>query len=744
MTSITRREVLKALGVMTAAGFAAATFPSACFAGSDPAGSVVTTDADFYVSIDGDDNWSGSLPVANKQSTDGPFATLARARDAVRKLKHQSPGKNVVVLIREGFYPQDETVVFSLEDSGTGDTMVTYAAYPGEKPILSSGQEIQGWRKAPDGLPGLPEKAQGKVWVTDVSDRFFTLYDADGILPRARSEGFIPLEGGKKDLLHFPAGRLKNWPNVEDVEIVVRPHHAWIVNVLPLKSVDEKAQLARTATQATYAMNKLHFLPDTKSCWVENVLEELNTPGEWVLNTKEGKLYLWPRDGESPKGILAPRLRELIRVEGKIDEQGPQDKPVRNLRFRGLTFMHGERYSQKDDDAGLQHDWDFLDKDNALIRLRGTENCRIEQCHFAHSGSGAIRVDLHGQKNQVTGNHIEYLGGAGILLCGYGPGTKDVNKNNLVYNNHIHHTGEIYSHSPGIMLWQSGDNRVANNLIHHTPYTGLIISGCMTHFFTRPDGRELTRTIRWHEVGGKPGKKPPKQAVRFLHTRNNQIESNEIHHAMEELGDGNGIYIRGAGPGNVIRRNYVHHLVAPMKMQAAIRTDGGQRDTLIAENLIYKCTAQGIILKLNNRCENNIVADIIAPPRGYYLSLREGPMTGATIKRNIFYSSSTECKFIDELPPGNGRKTEDRRGRKLARAADADTDHNIYFCAADPGLGEKMLAKQQADGIDMNSLAAYPQFADPANGNFAFKPASPPTALGIVPIDASRTGLKRI
>ena len=69
----------------------------------------------------------------------------------------------------------------------------------------------------------------------------------------------------------------------------------------------------------------------------------------------------------------------------------------------------------------------------------------------------------------------------------------------------------------------------------------------------------------------------------------------------------------------MIRRNYIHHLVTPMLMQAAIRTDGGQRDTLIAENLIYKCMAQGIILKLNNRAENNIVADVLAPPRGYYL-----------------------------------------------------------------------------------------------------------------------------
>jgi hypothetical protein len=190
-------------------------------------------------------------------------------------------------------------------------------------------------------------------------------------------------------------------------------------------------------------------------------------------------------------------------VEGNIDKEGPTDIPVRNLVLRGLTFMHGERYSLAEGDAGLQHDWDILDKSNALVRLRGTENCTIEQCHFTHSGSGAIRVDLHGMENTISSNHIEQMGGAGILLCGYGPGTKDVNRKNLVYNNHIHHIGNIYIHSPGILLWQSGENRVANNLIHHTPYCGMIVSGCMTHFFERADNRELVRTIRWQEVGGR-------------------------------------------------------------------------------------------------------------------------------------------------------------------------------------------------------------------------------------------------
>ncbi|MBC9888801.1 MAG: right-handed parallel beta-helix repeat-containing protein, partial [Opitutae bacterium] len=348
--------------------------------------------ADFFVSTEGSDDWSGTLSDPDSEGSDGPFATLERARDAVRELK-QRQSTGIVVLIREGIYRLDETVVFGLKDSAEGDSTITYAAYPGEKPVFSSGREIVGWKRAPANLPGLPKEARGEVFVAEVSGSFKTLFDGEGMLPRAKSEGFIPLKGGSRTEIHFPEGKLKNWSNIADVEIIVRPHHAWISNILPLESVDEQAGMARTSIQATYAMNALHFLKTTANCWVENVLDELDEPGEWALNTQEGKVYLWPRN-QTP--VLAPRLLELIRVEGNVDIDGPNDIPVRNLVFRGLTFMHGERYTLTEDDAGLQHDWDILDKANALARLRATQNITIECCHFTHSGSGAIRVDLHG------------------------------------------------------------------------------------------------------------------------------------------------------------------------------------------------------------------------------------------------------------------------------------------------------------------------------------------------------------
>lgn len=699
--------------------------------------------ADFYVSNAGSDDWSGRLDAPNSTGSDGPFATLVRARDAVRDLRRSVPPRDIVVLIREGYYQLSETVVFGLEDSGIGDATITYAAYPQEKPVFSSGREIKGWQKVRGSLRGLPKEAEGNVWEAKVSGSFRTLYDIEGLLPRASSAGFIPLEGGGRDRLRLPKAQFKDWSNAQDAEIVVRPHHAWIMNILPVVSIESKTQTVRTSLDSTYAMNPLKFLAEDKidSCWVENVLEELDEPGEWVLNTREGKVYLWPR-GESP--VVAPQLLELIRVEGDIDLEGPVDIPVRNLHFRDLTFMHGERYQLYNDDAGLQHDWDAFDKANALVRLRGTENCAIEHCHFLNSGSSAIRVDLHAKGNSISSNHIEQMGGAGIVLSGYGPGTKDVSKGNLIFNNHIHHVGKIFWHSAGILIWQSGENRVANNLIHHTPYTGMILSGCMTEFFGK-GGRELTRTIRWHEIGGSPQefkRKTFEDVLPYLHSHNNLIEYNEIHNVMEKMGDGNAFYIRGAGIKNVFRRNYIHHLVTPMIMQCAIRTDGGQQGTLFAENLIYKCTSQGIMMKLNTRVENNIIADVIAPPRGYYLSVREGPLTGGTIKRNIFYSSGGDCVFIHELG-AKGDGSEDRRGRAIARSKDADTDYNIYYSAADRSLGQAMLDKQQQDGVDANSLSTDPLFVDPANGDFRFRPESPALKLGIVPFDMSKVGLIR-
>ena len=74
----------------------------------------------FYVAVDGNDDWSGKLPAANAERADGPFASIAKARDAIRKLKADQGTlrQPVNVQVRAGTYYISKTIALVPEDSG--------------------------------------------------------------------------------------------------------------------------------------------------------------------------------------------------------------------------------------------------------------------------------------------------------------------------------------------------------------------------------------------------------------------------------------------------------------------------------------------------------------------------------------------------------------------------------------------------------------------------------------------------
>ena len=94
--------------------------------------------ADFYVSPDGNDSWSGTLPEPNIDKSDGPFLTIERSQKAVRDLKSRlyipkdtpvekrwigslhplGRGKDILVYIREGHYALTKPLIFEPEDGG--------------------------------------------------------------------------------------------------------------------------------------------------------------------------------------------------------------------------------------------------------------------------------------------------------------------------------------------------------------------------------------------------------------------------------------------------------------------------------------------------------------------------------------------------------------------------------------------------------------------------------------------------
>jgi hypothetical protein len=192
----------------------------------------------FYVATDGNDGWSGRLAEPNAAKTDGPFATLGRARDTVRELKgREAPRGPMMVMVRGGKYFLDQTLVLGPEDSGSREFPVTYRAYGDERPILSGGKRITGWK------PYLGKIAQavlggagGGGWKfrqlflngePQVRSRYPKLDPKDPLYGGwAFMEGPAG-EGSAASFIYKPGTFQRHWAKLAGAEVVVFPHGGW-------------------------------------------------------------------------------------------------------------------------------------------------------------------------------------------------------------------------------------------------------------------------------------------------------------------------------------------------------------------------------------------------------------------------------------------------------------------------------------------------------------------------------------
>jgi len=551
-------------------------------------------EATFFVAPNG----NGKLPAPSAERPDGPFATLQRARDAVRELKalDKREGRrprDVVVMLRGGRYFLDQTLVLGPEDSGAKGHPVVYTAYPGERPVISGGRRITGWRK------------EGKLWVADVAQPpegwyFAQLFVNGERQTRSREpdtdnwrqwplttkglphNGMHPPEEALD--LYYPGDLIKNWDNLHDIEINVLPQFRWMNSVIPLASVNEAEKHAVLAAPAHYNIKK------GDPFRVENTLAGIDEPGEWCLNTREGKVYYLAPEGVDMTiaEVIAPALVELVRVQG--DEE--TEKLVHHLVFRGLTFTEANR-SQWDKRPEQTHwpSWRPLDTEESAVVFEGVNDCAVENCRFASVGGYALRFSLTALDNRIVGNEVVDAGGGGILLRGYHPGTMDVNKRNLISRNHIHHIGREYWASWGIKLYQSGENVVSHNYVHHASYIGMGFCGIGVDQFNMWKGQP-GHGIRWDEI---PEDDPLTRASvkRYLHSHNNVFSYNVIHdHMALQLVDGAGIYACAPGVGNKVLNNVIFNATGPS--QWGLGLDFEADDITLVGNVVFNCTYPGI------------------------------------------------------------------------------------------------------------------------------------------------------
>ena len=653
-------------------------------------------ETDFYVAANGRDNWSGRLAAPTADGADGPFATLPRARDAVRALRPKRP---VRVVIRGGTYFLGATFRLGPEDSGSQAAPVVYEAYPGETPVLSGGTRIAGpWRKTDDTEVFAVQLAKEPP----VRDLFVN--GSRQPCARMPNQGHWKLRpvGKSKTVFEYEPGQLAGWEDAASGLVVVRPYE-WVDFHLPIGSIDAQARRVTLAASCGYALSPGGYgAPGIYH--VENVRAALDRPGEWCHNRDSGMLYYRP-----PAGVdlaSAEAVVGMLHVMVAMDGNARAGKWVEHVSLRGLTFQHSGREGQ----------WQHFEG-TAVRMASGVRHCRIERCRFADLGASGVVIWKECVANEVTGCEFTGVGDTAVRVFDYLGEGPPVSADNRIVNNYIHHGGAVRQSICGIEISGSEGNLVANNHIHDMPYIGIRVSGA--------------RGDHW-SARAVPSLAPPYTAAKIkphVRTRKNVVEHNYIHHVMQELRDGGGIYFWGTmGVGaNVIRANLLHDIGLGKRAAIGIYLDDSCDDVLVRDNVVW---GADIGLHLHgsprNTIENNVFAhcanvDISIQPEAYNLA----PMD-TIVRRNIFAFGAGEV-----FGTGEGwNKCWDRRPV-------GEMDHNLYWRGGKPvALGAGNLK-----GKDAHSVVAAPAFAPPDPGRYVLPPGPAAGELGIQPIDLTRTGL---
>lgn len=512
---------------------------------------------------------------ANPGTPEKPLATIGKAKELVRGMRSKGLDHDVVVGLRAGTYSPSEPLHFTPADGGDVTHSVTYKAYPNEKVVVSGGIPLTGLKPGADGVweVTIPEVKSG-AW------NFRDLYVNGERRPRARfpNEGYLHVDqAGEDKRTNFTAspGDLPKLENADGVELLFL--HDWSISRIPVQSIDTKTNTLTTRTPI--GCSARHYRIDNfekhPRYALENARAFLDAPGEWYLDTKTGVLHYLPKPGETLASItmIAPKATQLM------DVRGTDKEPVRNLNFVGIEFAYTAWLPPVDGYAEGQAGF-FENRISGkpashplrtllppAIEFAWAENCRLEEVTIAHTGASGIRIGEVCHDNSLIQCSVHDIAGNGIMIgdtqdrrvngkVWWQAAPEQASRNNLITKCKVVDCGKIYYGSIGIWSGLTHKTTIVDNEITQMPYTGISL-GWM-----------------WN-----PTPSP---------CRENLVQGNHIHHVMQTLSDGGGIYTLGLQPGTRLADNNIHDVPtnAGSAESNGIFCDEGTTDLLIEGNTI--------------------------------------------------------------------------------------------------------------------------------------------------------------
>ncbi len=682
----------------------------------------------LFVSPDGRDRNPGTL--------EKPLGTLSGAQKAARKLRAKGDaGKpSITIYLRGGIYELDRPLELTAKDSGTLDSPLVWAAYDNERPVVSAGRRLKDlkWQEYRDGI----------YWTSADRNDFDQLFIDGQRLHMARFPNYDADDGwafgGTSPEATSPE-RVRTWSQPETGYVHALHAASWGSHHFRITGVDEKGGLElEGGWQENRPQNGTH----ENFVMVENIFEELDAPGEWFLDRKSKRLYVYPPVGTKLDGaeLMVSGLKQLVLLKGT------PEAPIRHVEFRGIQFSHTGRVFMEPHDKITRGDWGVARF--AAAYVEGAEDCRFIDCRFEHLGGTAVYIRDYNRRVNIEHCLIHDVGEAGVLLIGdvsniydgttgyysnakwkdidLRPGSKSpyYPAECRIHGNLMYDLGRVNKQTAsGVFLSASESIQVTHNTVFKCPRSGMTVN----------DGAFGGHIIEYNDVfatvreTGDHGPFNSWGRDRHWQTR----------HAGRKKGDQTKCRLLSRLDNHhptVIRNNRFSHTVGTHSF--GIDLDDGSSNYHVYNNLTLGCS-----FKLREGfyrvVENNI---FVGPfPPGKHVCFEDNQ---DIIRRNIIVNTVDREVFsgIGFLPSGI-----------------AQWDYNLYYAKAGapifkpgvdaksfPAFGEVMsLGEWQAIGFDRNSIAGDPLFVDPEAGDYRVQPESPALALGFKNFPMDQFGVPR-
>ncbi len=529
---------------------------------------------EFYVSSSGSDKNNGSI--------NHPFATIERARDAVREDKLKSHESEYAVYLREGIYHISKTIEFDKRDSFKDNAPLIFRAYKNEVVRISGGIPI-------------PLNKIGKVTDESVSDRFISRVknkilqidysgikiDEGEIIPHGFGRPILPAQmelfgkerayflarwpnagytryssviktgskpcdgdySGKGGIFVYEAKRVKRWKNAEDPWIAGYFHYGFADDAVAIKNIDTAKRQISTIQPTYYG-----FASGEKfnGFYGFNLLEEIDIPGEYFVDKTEKKIYFYPFDNENLSDLSLSLIKEpLIALENSS-----------NIYFENITF---------ECTRGMG------------IYIEGGSDIHFISCIFRNMGTVAICLGKGVDKNGIPASRK--LGSFKEYLYSHQTWDRNCGKDQLIANCEIYNTGAggIILGGGNRLTLEKGNNRVTNCSIHNFNRIRKTYCGAVNL-----DG--VGNVVDHNEIYDCPS------VAIHLNGNDHLIEYNIIHDAGTDGYDMGAIYY-GRNPseqGNIVRYNFFHHIGNENGNIVSIYHDDGACGMTVYGNVFYK------------------------------------------------------------------------------------------------------------------------------------------------------------